>query len=267
MLDIMGFLFAILIAATFFQTTQIKTVIADTTTSIPEYSANSIPAYAFNGAYVTYTLNDYIDRKVTFTISEVNTTSQTFKVSWSFIGSWDFKGSGSSEVISFANISPFPNNTSKSPFSAASFVDLQMLNKGEIPADMPVNVAVKSNQSTYALGGYYFNTDELQIPSDATNGTDGFSVFIDMHSGLTVVDDFGDNGAAWGIAYGQLSLVNTNIPMTTTVRPSASSSPSFTESLNQVNIATIAGISVAVMVAAGLMIHFKKQKRYPLLRS
>ena len=75
---------------------------------------------------------------------------------------------------------------SKSPFSAASLVDLQMLNKGEIPADTPIDVVVKSNQSTYALGGYYFNTDELQIPS-VTNGTNGFSVFVDMHSGLTVV--------------------------------------------------------------------------------
>ena len=257
MLIMTGLLFFVLVASTFFQPAEIKDAVAD---SASESSTNSVPAYAFNGAYVTYTLNDYIDRKVTFAISEVNASSQTFKVSWSFIGSWDFKGPGSSEVISFANISPFPNNTSKSPFSAASLVDLQMLNKGEIPADMPIDVVVKSNQSTYALGGYYFNTNELQIPS-VTNGTDGFSVFVDMHSGLMVVEDLGENGAAWGIAYGQLSLVNTNIPMTTNVRPSASSSPSFPESLNQVNIAAIAGISLVVMVAAGLLVHFKKRKR------
>lgn len=259
-LIITGLLFAVLIAATFFQATKIKAVMADTTTSASESSTNSIPAYAFNGAYVTYTLNDYIDRKVTFAISDVNVTSQIFKVSWSFIGSWDFKSS--SEVISFASISPFPCNTSKSPFSAASFADLQMLNKGEIPADMPAGVVVKPNQFTYALGGYYFNTDALQIPSDA-NGANGFSVYVDMHSGLTVVEDFGENGAAWGIAYGQLSLISTNIPMTANVTSSSSPSPSpsVPESPNQVTVAAVAGISVAVVVGAGLLVYFKKRKR------
>ena len=197
--------FAVLTVSVFFQAPQIKVVVADTSPSLSEVSANSIPAYAFNGAYVTYTLNDYIDRKVTFAISEVNMTSQTFKVSWSFIGSWNFKTSGSSEIICFANISPLPSNTSKSPFSAASFLDLPTLNKGEIPSDMPAGVVVKSNQSTYALGGYYFNTDQLQIPSDA-NGSGGFSVYVDTHSGLAVVEDFGENGASWGIAYGQLEF-------------------------------------------------------------
>jgi hypothetical protein len=249
-------LFAILVAATPIQATQIKTVIADTTTSTSESSSNSIPVYAFDGAYVTYTLNDYIDRKVTFTISDVNVASQTFKVSWSFIGSWDFKGPGSSEVISFANISPFPNNMSKSPFSATNFGDLQMLNKDEIPADMPAGVVVKSNQSTYALGGYYFNTDMLQMPTDAN----GFSVFVDSRSGLTVVADFGANGAEWGIAYSQLSLVSTNVPMTVDVRPSSSSSLSSPESLNQVTAATVAGTIAAVVVGIGLLVYFKKRK-------
>jgi hypothetical protein len=252
--------FSILFAAAFFQAAaQIKAVMADTTTSLSASLTNSVPAYAFNGAYVTYTLNDYIGRKVTFTITEVNLTSQTFKVSWSFIGSWNFKRPGSSEVISFASISPFPSNMSNSPFSAASSADLQMLNKGEIPADLPAKVAVKSNQSVYALGGYDFNVDELQIPSD-TNGSDGFSVFVDMRSGLTAVEDFGETGSAWGIAYGQLSLVNTNIPMTVNVRPSPSPSPSFPESPNQVTVAVIAGISVAVVVAVGLLVRFRKRK-------
>ena len=107
--------------------------------------------------------------------------------------------------------------------------------------------------TVYALGGYYFNTDELQIPSDS-NGTDGFSVFVDMHSGLTVVEDFGENGAAWGIAYGQLSLVNTNIPMTVNVRASPSPSPSVPESFNQVTVAAVAGASAAVVVGAGLLV-------------
>jgi hypothetical protein len=249
-------LFAILVAAISFQAPEIKTVTADTTTSTSESSSNSIPAYAFDGAYVTYTLNDYIDRKVTFTISDVNVASQTFKVSWSFIGSWDFKAS--SEVISFASISPFPSNMSKSPFSAASFDDLQMLNKDEIPADMPAGVVVKSNQSTYALGGYYFDTDELHIPSEV-NGSNGVSVYVDMHSGLMVVEDFGENGAEWGIAYGQLSLVSTNIPMTANVRPSASPVPSGPEFPNQVTVAAIFGAG-AVLVAAGLLIYFKKRK-------
>ena len=212
-------LFAFLIASAFFQSAKIKATIADPTTSASEYSTNSIPAYAFNGAYVTYTLNDYIDRKVSLVISEVNLTSQIFKVSCNYIGSWGSKFKDSSEVISFANISPFPTNTSNIPFSAASFVDLQMLNKGEIPEDMPADVVVKTNQSVYALGGYNFNTDWLRIPSDI-NSSNGFSVYIDMHSGLTTVEDFEENGAALGIAYGQLSLINTNIPMTATVRAS-----------------------------------------------
>ncbi len=255
MLKATGLLFAVLIAAVSFQAAEIKAVIADTTSGS---STNSIPAYAFNGAYVTYTLNDYIDRKVTFTISDVNVASQTFKVSWSFIGSWDFKAS--SKVISYASISPIPSNMSNSPFSAASFADLQMLNRGEIPADMPGGVVVKSNQTVYALGGYYFNTDELQIPSDS-NVTDSFSFFVDMHSGLTVVADFGENGAAWGIAYGQLSLVNTNIPMTVNVRASPSPSPSVPESFNQMIVAAVAGASAAVVVGAGLLVHFKKRNR------
>ena len=248
-------LFAILIAAAFFQAVEIKAVKADTAPA-SKPSANSIPAYAFNGDYVTYTLNDYIDRKVTFTISDVNVASQTFKVSWSFIGSWDFKAS--SELVSYATISPIPSNTSNSPFAAASFADLQILNKGEIPADMPAGVVVKSNQSTYALGGYYFNTDLLQMPSDV-NGSNGFSVFVDAHSGLVVVEDLGESGAAWGIAYGQLSLVNTNIPMTANVRPSPS--PLAPESFDQVTVAAVVGASVAIVVGAGLLVYYKKLKR------
>ncbi len=248
-------LFAVLIASTCFQATKNKAVIAETTSS-SESSTNSLPAYAFNGAYVTYTLNDYIDRKITFTISDVNVTSQTFKVSWNFIGSWDFKSS--SEVISFASISPFPGNSSKSPFSAVSFADLQTLNKGEIPGDMPSGVFVRSNQSTYALGGYYFNTDELQIPSDI-NGSNGVSVYVDAHSGLTVVEDLGENGAAWGIAYGQLSLVNTNVPMTVSVRASLSPSGS-AFSMFPVQVA-VAGVSAVVVVGVSLFVYFKKRKR------
>ena len=263
MLIITGLLFAILITATSFQAAETKAVIADTTTSASESSTNSIPAYAFNGAYATYALNDYYNRKASFAISEVNVTSQTFKVSWSYIGPWGSKDKDSSEIISFASISPFPSNTSNIPFSAASFVDLQILNKGEVPADMPAGVVVKPNQYVYALAGYYFNTDELQIPSD-TNGTNGFSVFVDMHSGLTVVEDFGENGAAWGIAYGQLSLTSpiTNIPMTANVTTSSSPSPSpsVPESPNQVTVAAVAGISVAVVVGAGLLVYFKKRK-------
>jgi hypothetical protein len=262
MLIITGLLFAILITATSFQAAETKAVIAETTTSASESSANSIPAYAFNGAYATYALNDYYNRKASFAISEVNVTSQTFKVSWSYIGPWGSKDKDSSEIISFASISPFPSNKSNIPFSAVSFNDLQMLNKGEIPADMPAGVVVKPNQYVYALAGYYFNTDELQIPSD-TNGTNGFSVFVDMHSGLTVVEDFGENGAAWGIAYGQLSLISTNIPMTANVTSSSSPSPSpsVPESPNQVTVAAVAGISVAVVVGAGLLVYFKKRKR------
>ena len=255
MLKTTGLLFAVLVAAVSFQAAEIEVVLADTTSGS---STNAVPTYAFNGAYVTYTLNDYFDRKVTFTISDVNVTSQTFKVSWSFIGPWDLKAS--SEVVSYASISPIPSNMSKSPFSAASFADLQTLNKGEMPADMLAGVVVKSNQSVYALGGYYFNTDELQMPSDS-NGTDSFSFFVDMHSGLTVVADFGANGAAWGIAYGQLSLVNTNIPMTVNVRATPSPSPSVPESFNLVTVAAVAGASAVVVVGTGLLVYFKKRKR------
>jgi hypothetical protein len=248
-------LFAVLIASTFLQAAKNKTVMAETT-SPSEASTNFIPAYAFNGAYVTYTLNDYIDRKITFTISDVNVASQKFKVSWSFIGSWNFKSS--SEVISFASISPIPCNSSKSPFSAVSFSDLQMLNNGEIPLDMYSGVFVRSNQSTYALGGYHFNTDELQIPSDI-NGSNGGSVYVDAHSGLTVVEDFGENGATWGIAYGQLSLVSTNVPMTVSVRaslpPSGSAFSMFPVQLD------VAGVSAVVVVGVGLFVYFKKHKR------
>ncbi len=243
-------LFSIVVSATLSNHITIETVTA-------ESSTNSTPAYAFNGAYVTYTLNDYLDRKVTFTISEVDTTAQTFKVSWIFSGSWDFKNKYSSEVFSFSSISPIPNGTANSPFSAASFGDLQMLNSGEVPADMPKGVTVKTNQSIYALGGYYFNTDQVQVPSK-TNVTNGFSAFIDMHSGLAAVEDFGGNGAIWGIAYGQLSLVSTNIPMTANVR---TTSPSVPES-NEVTIVFIAGVS-ALIIAAGTMVYFKKHKPEP----
>jgi hypothetical protein len=250
-------LFAILITVTFIQATEIKTVTANTTASESESSTNSIPAYAFNGAYVTYTLNDYLDRKVTFTISEVDVASQTFKVSWTFIGSWNFPASN--EIVSFASISPIPNNTSKSPFSAASFADIQILNKGEIPADMPAGVVVNSNLSVYVLGGYHFNADEVQMPSNS-NSTDNSSFFVDMHSGLTVVADFDENGAAWGIAYGQLSLINTNVPMTVNVRASPSPSPSVPVFSNQTNTAAAVGVAVAVVVCAGLLVYFKKRK-------
>lgn len=80
---------------------------------------------------------------------------------------------------------------------------------------------------------------------------------------MTVVEDFGENGAAWGIAYGQLSLISTNIPMTANVTSSSSPSPSpsVPESPNQVTVAAVAGISVAVVVGAGLLVYFKKRKR------
>ena len=158
---------------------------------------------------------------MTFAISDVNVTAQTFKVTWSYTGTWNFTATDSSEIISFATISPLPSNTTNIPFSAASVSDLQMLNKGEIPQNMPAGAAVKPNQSIYALGGYYFNTDEIVLPSD-TNGTNDFSVFVDMRSGLMVGEDFGENGAAWGIAYGQLSLITTNIPMTASITASPS---------------------------------------------
>ena len=258
MLIITGLLF-VLIASTLIIAAETKPVKADTA-SPSESSTNSIPAYAFNGAYVTYTLNDYIDRKVTFTISDVNLASQTFKVSWSFIGSWDFKSSGSSEVISYANISPLPSNTSKSPFSAASFADLQTLNKGETPENLPVGVVVKTNVSIFAFGGYYFNTDELNMAGDS-NGSNGFSVFVDMRSGLTVAEDFGEDGIAWGIAYGQLSLINTNIPMTANVSPSSSPAPSGPDSFNLVTTVAVAGVLSAVVVGAGFLVYFKKRNR------
>ena len=99
----------------------------------------------------------------------------------------------------------------------------------------------------------------LQMPTDA-NGSNGFSVFVDSRSGLTVVADFGANGAEWGIAYSQLSLVSTNVPMTVDVRPSSSSSLSSPESLNQVTAATVAGTIAAVVVGIGLLVYFKKRK-------
>ncbi len=246
-----GLLFAILIAAAYFQAAKIKTVDAAS-------SSDSIPAYAFNGAYVTYTLNDYYNRRITFAISEVNVTSQTFKVSWSYIGSWDFKLKDSSEVISYADISPFPNNESNIPFSAASFDDLQILNRGEVPVDMPAGCVVTPSLYVYALGGYYFNTDWLQMPS-GINGTGGASVYLDMHSGLTVNEEFDETGALWDIAYGQLSLITTNIPMTTNVR--ASPSPSGPMFLNQSTVAAISGAAVIVVVVAGLLVYHKKRKR------
>ncbi len=251
-----GLLFAILITVSFCQAAKNKTVIADTTASAVS-SSDSVPLYAFNGAFVTYALNDYHDRTVTFTISEVNATAQTFKVSATYTGSWNVTNKGSSETISYATISPIPNEESTLPFSAANYADLQLLNRGEIPPDMPAGVVVTANLSIFALGGYYFNTDWVQLPSDI-NGTNDFSAYVDTQSGLATVEDFGANGAAWGIAYGQLSLITTNIPMTANITTSPSPPPS--EFPDQVIVAAVLG-AVTVAVVAGLVIYFKKRKR------
>ncbi len=108
------------------------------------------------------------------------------------------------------------------------------------------------------MGGYYFNTDELQISSDI-NSSMGSSVYVDVRSGLTVVEDFGVNGATWGIAYGQLSLVSTNIPMTVSVRASLPLSGS-TFLIFPVQV-VVAGVSAVVVVGLGLFVYFKKRKR------
>jgi hypothetical protein len=253
-LIVIGLLFAILITASFCQAAKSKVVIADTTASAVS-SSDSVPLYAFNGAFVTYALNDYHDRRVTFTISEVNATAQTFKVSATYTGSWNVTNKGSSETISYATISPIPNEESNLPFSAASYADLQLLNRGEIPPDMPAGVVVTSNVSIFALGGYYFNTDWVQLPSDI-NGTNDFSAYVDMRSGLAVAEDFGANGAAWGIAYGQLSLITTNIPMTAEVKTTSPTPPS-----PLVTDAVVLGaVAAAVVVAAVLLVYFKKRK-------
>jgi hypothetical protein len=250
-----GLLFAILITASFCQAAKNQTVLADTTTSTT--SSDSVPLYAFNGAFVTYALNDYHDRRVTFTISEVNAIAQTFKVSATYTGSWNVTNKGSSETISYVTISPIPNEESPLPFSAASYADLQLLNKGEFPPDMPAGVVVTSNVSIFALGGYYFNTDWVQLPS-AINGTNDFSAYVDTRSGLAVAEDFGANGAAWGIAYGQLSLITTNIPMTAEVRITSPSPPPTSPLVTDAVV--LGAVAAAVVVAAVLLVYFKKRK-------
>ena len=249
-----GLLFAILITAGYQQTQENKAVSADTTAS-----ANSVPLYAFEGAYVTYAQNNYGDRRVTFTISDVNVTAQTFKVTWSYTGTWNFTAATSSETISYATLSPFAGNSSNIPFSAANSADLQTLNRGETPADMPADAVVTANVSIFALGGYYFNTDEITLPSE-TNSTYGYSVFVDMRSGLMAAEDFAKNGAAWGIAWGELSLITTNIPMTANVRPSSPPSPSPPPS-SIVPVVAISATLAAVVVVAVLLVYLRKRKR------
>ncbi len=215
--------------------------------------AEVIPPYAFDGAYATYTLNDYYNRQVTYTISDVNITAQTFKVSWSYTGTWNSTGSASTQSISYATLTPLPVESANIPFSAANTADLQTLSRGKTPTDMPQDTVVTANVSIFARGGAYFNTDEVALPS-------GYTVWVDTRSGLMVAEDFDANGAAWGVAYGQLSLISTNVPMTANVTSSASPTPP--PPAFSISITVAAGVGlVAVVVVVGVLVYLRTHKR------
>ncbi len=239
-------LFVIIILLSVFQGFLVGTVSA-------EQNANRVPVYVFEGAYATYTLNDYYTRKASFAISEVDQTAQTFKVTWTYIGDWGANVKGTSHVFSYAKISPFLTSESPFPFSAVTVNDLEILNRGEVPTDFPAGTIVAANISVFVRGGAYFDIDELR-------DTNGNVLCIDRRSGLAVIEDLAAVGDNWGMKNGELNLIYTNIPMTpigdTFNSPTPSPSPLATEVPAFVAVAAIA----VAAVAAGLWLRFKRHK-------
>jgi hypothetical protein len=206
----------------------------------PPTTEASKPAFAFNGAYVTYKVT-YVDRgttttgTATSTISNLDTNRQEFAVSTTY-------------SASFLALPGFQNEQSTGTYSTTSFPalstsQLQWLKNardGDIMNDFGGNV--KTKQSVSVQAGT-FNTNEIVISSSS-------SLYFELNSGIIVkaiTDNFGDQpGTA------TLELQSTNI---------STGSSNGTSYLLMIIIVVIVVIVVVVVVLSLLLLRRKRSHK------
>jgi hypothetical protein len=177
------------------------------------------PPFAFNGAYVGYSLqvggygNQSFGLGYQYFIENVNPQAQTFSVTFGFtlsgLNGSTFPSFNQTSSATFANPSPFP---------AVSTADLALLNQGRIPPDMPAQTVLPSQTIAVPAGTFLADEVRLQSSSYSYGGiteSSNSTVWYDMSSGVLV-----EASNVIATQYSQTPenevLQSTNIPMSST---------------------------------------------------